>query len=491
MRKLILILLSVRTGIIILLFSSVSYFGFAQCQVGQTPSTAYPLCGLTTFTQGVVNACPPRYIPAPGQSSCINHDPDKYLVTEVFWYRFTCYRSGTLGFLIEYNDPLDDYAWQIFDITGRNPEDVFIDTNLFVLGNWSYHNNDFGKTGTKKFEFTTLACALPNNGPYNYMPDITEGHTYLMMVSHNSQRPQGGYRITFKDGTAGISDPATPKLLSARTACAATQIKVKLSKKILCNSIAPDGSDFMLNTSTTSVIGASGGCTDGFETDSVTLTLSRGLQEGNYTLFVKNGTDNNTLLSTCTVPIEPNTAISFDLAGDTKAAFEAPLYVCNGDAVSFTDTSEGNIISWQWDFKNGQTSFDQSPPLQTYPPVTADQEVEVSLAIRDADNCTDTAYHTLKLIYNCYIAVPSAFTPNGDGRNDFLYPLNAYKATQLNFRVYDRCGQLLFITNDWTRKWDGTVGGKRMTQGVYVWMLDYTDDKNNRVSKKGTAMLIW
>jgi gliding motility-associated-like protein len=431
-----------------------------------------------------------RDIPGYGQAWCIDHNPNKYVVTEVFWYRITCYRSGTFNFLIEYNDPLDDYAWQVFDITGRNPDDVYIDSNLTVIGNWGY--TDGGSTGTKPNAITVYACALPTPPAFNYAPEMEEGHTYLLLVAHTSQRLQGGYRITFDANTGRlISDQEMPVFSTARTACAATQIKVKLSKKILCSSIAPDGSDFMLNASTISVIGASGGCTDRFETDSITLTLSRGLQEGNYILFVKNGADNNTLLSTCTVPIEPNTAISFDLAGDTKAAFAAPLYGCPSDAVAFTDSSTGNIISWHWDFKNGQTSSDQSPPPQTYQPVTADREVEVSLAIRDADNCTDTAYRTLKLIYNCYIAVPSAFTPNGDGRNDFLYPLNAYKATQLKFRVYDRWGQLLFITNDWTRKWDGTVGGKRMTQGVYVWMLDYTDDKNNRISKKGTTMLIW
>jgi gliding motility-associated-like protein len=60
-------------------------------------------------------------------------------------------------------------------------------------------------------------------------------------------------------------------------------------------------------------------------------------------------------------------------------------------------------------------------------------------------------------VNNCYIVVPSAFTPNHDGLNDYLYPLNAYKATNLIFRVYNRMGGLVCETQDWTRKCDGTI----------------------------------
>ena len=87
--------------------------------------------------------------------------------------------------------------------------------------------------------------------------------------------------------------------------------------------------------------------------------------------------------------------------------------------------------------------------------------------------------------------MPSAFTPNGDGINDYLYPLNAYKAAGLEFRVYNRYGQLVFQTTDWTRRWDGTVGGARAPVGTYVWTLRYTNTETGaKVVQKGTSMLI-
>jgi gliding motility-associated-like protein len=87
--------------------------------------------------------------------------------------------------------------------------------------------------------------------------------------------------------------------------------------------------------------------------------------------------------------------------------------------------------------------------------------------------------------------VPSAFTPNFDGLNDYLYPVNAYKAQDLHFSVYNRFGQRVFNSNNWTKKWDGTFKGKKADAGTYVWMLQYYNpDLNQKIEQKGTVVLI-
>ena len=126
-----------------------------------------------------------------------------------------------------------------------------------------------------------------------------------------------------------------------------------------------------------------------------------------------------------------------------------------------------------------------------YPvPVFTTQET-VRLLISNRYGCTDTATQIIKVVNNCYIAVPSAFTPNGDGLNDYLYPLNAYKARDLSFSVYNRFGQRLFFTRNWLNKWDGTIKGQGADTGTYVWILTYTHtDTNKKVEQKGTTILI-
>jgi gliding motility-associated-like protein len=86
--------------------------------------------------------------------------------------------------------------------------------------------------------------------------------------------------------------------------------------------------------------------------------------------------------------------------------------------------------------------------------------------------------------------VPTGFTPNGDGLNDYLYPLNAYEATDLTFSIYNQYGQRIYLTRDWTHKWDGSFNGHPQPTGVYVWMLQYKDLTGKTLFFKGTTVLM-
>jgi gliding motility-associated-like protein len=173
-----------------------------------------------------------------------------------------------------------------------------------------------------------------------------------------------------------------------------------------------------------------------------------------------------------------------------KAQMVAPTFICPNDLATFKDTSIGKLQSWHWNFGNGQTSNAQNPPPQHYAFAENNIQYPVQLIVVDSAGCVDTIVSVVKVINNCYIAVPSAFTPNHDGLNDYLYPLNAYKATNLTFKVYNRFGHIVFETNDWTKKWDGTINGMPQPAGTYVWILNYTDASNQKVVLQGTTVLI-
>jgi gliding motility-associated-like protein len=174
------------------------------------------------------------------------------------------------------------------------------------------------------------------------------------------------------------------------------------------------------------------------------------------------------------------------------AKFETSSIVCPGDKAVFVNNTVGNnITNWSWNFGNGNTSNIKNPPAQSYNVGTATYSAIVKLVVTNSYGCSDSTSQLIRIINNCYIAVPSAFTPNGDGFNDYLYPLNAYKAVNLSFSVYNRFGQKLFYTTDWLNKWDGTFKGQGVDQGTYVWILTYTNkDTNKRVEQKGTTVLI-
>ena len=153
--------------------------------------------------------------------------------------------------------------------------------------------------------------------------------------------------------------------------------------------------------------------------------------------------------------------------------------------------SSSNTTQWKWDFGNGVTSNSQTPLPQSYPITNRFSKYTARLAVQNNFNCADTVYKIITVLITCYIAVPSAFTPNGDGLNDYLYPLNAYKAGNLIFRIFNRYGQIIFETKDWTKKWDGRVKGIPQGSGTYVWTLNYTNtDSGQPVFLSGTTVLI-
>ncbi len=265
--------------------------------LGQNPSTAFPVCGTDTFHQSTVPGCGNRRIPTTG---CTD------VLTDInpFWYRFTCFESGTLGFTITPNDLSDDYDWQLFDITNRNPDDLYTDPSMFVAGNWS---GEPGRTGASAAGTTLLVCGSFPGGPYrplfSAMPQITKGREYLLLVSHFTVSSQSGYSLSFggvNGGTAVITDPTNPGLAGARAICDGEKIAIKLNKRMKCSSLKANGSDFTITPAIAPIISAVGvNCNNSFDMDSIIITLAGPIPPGNYTITVKNDANGRNLLDNC------------------------------------------------------------------------------------------------------------------------------------------------------------------------------------------------
>ena len=125
-------------------------------------------------------------------------------------------------------------------------------------------------------------------------------------------------------------------------------------------------------------------------------------------------------------------------------------------------------------------------------PVSLPQaDIKYFVKVSDDAGCFDIdsiRVHVFKLDAGIY--VPSGFTPNGDGTNDYFHPiLIGMKSLDL-FRVYNRWGQLLYSGTDAQKGWDGTFGGKGQDPATYVWYAEGTDYKNNKIKKKGYVVLI-
>ena len=97
----------------------------------------------------------------------------------------------------------------------------------------------------------------------------------------------------------------------------------------------------------------------------------------------------------------------------------------------------------------------------------------------------------VKVIETSDIYVPTAFTPNNDGKNDMLKAY-VYGPIKLQyFIIYNRYGQMVFTSNDFNSGWNGTYKGHQSDAGTYSWILKAIDElKGIVIEQKGTFILI-
>ena len=93
--------------------------------------------------------------------------------------------------------------------------------------------------------------------------------------------------------------------------------------------------------------------------------------------------------------------------------------------------------------------------------------------------------------YECLnIQIPSAFTPNKDGKNDVFRPLIPAPVTNYRMQIWNRWGQQVFETSNYTNGWDGTLQSSEQASGVFVYIISLTDVDKKNIKKHGTFVLI-
>ena len=113
-----------------------------------------------------------------------------------------------------------------------------------------------------------------------------------------------------------------------------------------------------------------------------------------------------------------------------------------------------------------------------------------TIEIKSISGCVTVDTQLVKTVSHADIYVPTAFTPNGDGLNEFLRPTLMGIKQLKYFRIYNRWGQLLFDTRADGHGWDGTYHGANLPTQVVVWVAEAIGVDGRVLSKKGTSTLV-
>lgn len=199
---------------------------------------------------------------------------------------------------------------------------------------------------------------------------------------------------------------------------------------------------------------------------------------GTYTIrltVIDSSTCNITDDTTITITVFP-IPVAFGTANPVIGEANKPI--------SFFDASTG-AVRVLWDFGDGETSTDRNPQ-HTF---NESKDFTVNLIAFNEAGCSDTFPITVTAKVIPLLDLPNAFTPGKFGINGTISVVG-FGIGKMDWRIYNRWGQLIFHTSNRKEGWDGTYKGAVQPMDVYTYTLDvqFTDGKKYR--KTGDITLL-
>ena len=142
-----------------------------------------------------------------------------------------------------------------------------------------------------------------------------------------------------------------------------------------------------------------------------------------------------------------------------------------GTPVTFTATSSINPVLYQWMVNNKNVGVNSANFIST----TLNNGDVVTCTVMLASGCSVSAVSNpivMVIMLTSDIAIPNAFTPNGDGINDQwnIPALSNFPNCIVN--IYNRYGALLYNSRGYSKPWDGNYNGSKLPVATYYYVID-------------------
>ncbi|WP_158605997.1 gliding motility-associated C-terminal domain-containing protein [Taibaiella sp. KBW10] len=214
----------------------------------------------------------------------------------------------------------------------------------------------------------------------------------------------------------------------------------------------------------------------GATTDSLKVSTT-----GNYSVRVTNNKGCIATSNVIMLHIIPKPTITLAVIGNRN--------FCTMDTVRLKATATGENLEYSWtpDRYFHATSTNQYNEVWAVVP----QSGYVTVTVYSGNICSakDSVY--INVHPCCDIGMPNAFTPNGDGKNDYFKPVLQVGQTIVSFRIFNRLGQIVYDNkNNQNKGWDGTFKGVKQSNDVYMYQLNYNCSDGKNYQKKGDITII-
>ena len=316
--------------------------------------------------------------------------------------------------------------------------------------------------------FSFTGNAMVASGTLTYLWDFGDGKTATTLTAAHAYTYPGNYNVKFSaTGTGGCSDDTTIVITVKPGAIAdfsALPVCVNLPLQLTNNTNAPGANtvNYLWDFGNTETSGA--------EHPTIVYTTP-----GTYTIK----------LSASTPECPDATVKERQVIVDKPAA--NIRYADHPAIINFPEELDarriGNAALWS-------PATNLNNPHSYSPFFKGELQQLYTITLTTMSGCVTVDTVLVKPYKKIAINMPTAFTPNGDGKNDLLRPaLFGFKKINY-FKVYNRWGKLVFQTENDGAGWDGTMNGIKQDTQTFVWMIEATDVDGQVHTQSGTILLI-
>ncbi len=151
---------------------------------------------------------------------------------------------------------------------------------------------------------------------------------------------------------------------------------------------------------------------------------------------------------------------------------------------NFVNQSIG-ATNYFWNFGDGDSSTETNP-THIFP---ATATYNVCLNAANEAGCSDDTCINVRSLIRPLVDVPSAFTPGRFGVNGRI-GVAGFGIAKMQWSIYNRWGQKVFVSDNIKSTWDGTFKGKLQPLGVYAYTLDVSFSDGTKYRKTGDITLL-
>jgi gliding motility-associated-like protein len=166
-------------------------------------------------------------------------------------------------------------------------------------------------------------------------------------------------------------------------------------------------------------------------------------------------------------------AYSNPTAAFTTAADEIDYY--SGFIQFINNSVNAQYYNWEFGYPIGSSSTETNP--NHYYPGSTEANYLITLVATDINGCSDQTSLLVSSKAFIRLNVPNTVTIDDNGLNEIFFPIfsDIDKIIDYNFEIFNRWGELVFVTKDILGAWDGNYQGEKCQDGTYIWKITYKD----------------